>query len=233
MNLLKVRVQAAENAAAVLYRRIVAMRDDSGRYRRPRMKTGNAAADAFFNFESPWLVAGGPSGSRSWRKAGKTTAPLTIENIAKLPQEIQAVVWILIEHVQDKPFSKAPADIVLKALNRRVAALGNSSQARLRPPWFLLASGPIERFIAESLLAYLCHFAEEPRLVHHKPLAICDNCRGLFLKRKTNQKQCSDKCRFDSWRRAKAKEDPDYWKDKAAASRAVRKVQKRARQKQV
>lgn len=230
MNLFEVKIQAVANVAEHLYIYIISMRDEPAIWLELETE----------NYEwKPARVAQmrttyGPVRTRARSKRAKPRPPLTLESIQHLPEAVQAVVLILMEHSQDKPFSQPPVDIIFKTLNQRfndIHARSCVSPMVTDPPWYLLLWAPVDLFIAQDLVTYLNYFAEEPRLVKHKPFGFCTTCRSLFLKSRTDQNFCSSDCRQISFRAKKSKEDPKYWAKAAARSRAARAAMRKARRK--
>ena len=108
---------------------------------------------------------------------------------------------------------------VKRALNSRVSRVALGSLSFVRGPWYVApTAGPL-RLLADGLVRYLAALAEEPRLVAHNPLGLCEHCGGLFLKRKARQRFGSGKCKFAAWAALKGSK---YFADKAHRNRQAK-----------
>jgi hypothetical protein len=96
----------------------------------------------------------------------------------------------------------------------------------------LVYSADLIRAMAEMFLRYLDCFAQDPTLSKNSPIAICRECQKMFVRKKTHQRFCSDKCRGAVWRRMKKQKDVHYFARKAKSARDAKKAMKKARQSQ-
>jgi len=154
----------------------------------------------------------------------------------ELSEDLQAIVGILRAHLQWDPPGEAAALLwlndaehpLLPALDRLRGILNSpiekvhlAALAFMPHLWCVLPSGPRIRSAGEALVRFLAMFGEEPRLARQNPLAICPECDGIFVKRKSHQKHCDSKCRFASWARRKLAKSPRYFAKKEASRRKL------------
>jgi hypothetical protein len=154
----------------------------------------------------------GPSGDPRYRQWLRLAGPFGGRRSPKYSRELQAVVDILRAHTTGAEFADDDLQTMHAILNKRITKVWKSLADEGN---YIVAEGPRIRFVAEALLLYMQHSAENSL---SGPLAICSNCDGLFLIQRSGQKACSDKCRFEEWRR----KDPDYWKHRHAKPRKKR-----------
>jgi hypothetical protein len=146
----------------------------------------------------------GPSRDPQNKRWLKLAGPIGGQRSPKFAPDLQVIVNILRAHVLKRPFADCDMDSIHKILNKRVTRIRRFTTIG---DYYLIPEGPRVRFAAEELLRYMQHSAENSV---SGSIAVCPNCDGLFLIQRLGQKTCSDKCRFEEWR----KNDPEYWKNR-------------------
>ena len=144
----------------------------------------------------------------------------------QLAPELQDICELAKAHIRNESFQWEHLHSLRRSLNSRITHVIPSQTAyqdRSMGAWYIQVRGKGVRFAAERLLRYLRHFEEERRLSKTKPVGVCPSCDGLFLKFRSNQKYCSDKCRFEVW----TKEHPGYWHGLAETHAEQRKTKER------
>jgi hypothetical protein len=82
-----------------------------------------------------------------------------------------------------------------------------SDEPARRPPVHMHSA----RGLADELNRYLKCFYEAPILEKEIPIAVCVQCKRLFMRSRSDAECCSLKCKTERWNEAKRKEDPEYW----------------------
>ena len=72
----------------------------------------------------------------------------------------------------------------------------------------------IHRIYVDYLMKYLDCFTLTPELEKDNPVGYC-KCESVFMKKRSDQRFCSAKCREKSWRTDKKEEDPGFFAKKA------------------
>ena len=79
------------------------------------------------------------------------------------------------------------------------------------------------RPLAEAAIDYINTLQEAPESLRPlAPVAICLNCHGIFMKKRTDQKYCTKQCKFTAWASEKGNK---YFAEKAKRNRLAKKNQ--------
>ena len=79
------------------------------------------------------------------------------------------------------------------------------------------------RPLAEAAVDYINTLQEAPESLRPlAPVAICLNCHGIFIKKRTDQKYCTKQCKFTAWANEKGNK---YFAEKAKRNRLAKKNQ--------
>lgn len=213
MNLLKVRIAEVKSLAAQLYRNLDLAADDAA----PEYVASDGLTARF----EPGIRL-----SALKRRAPALELLRPNPRQCLRPSDITCDAWvsvygILRAVVMNEPVRPGDIEPFILGLDCPVFDLSIETQ-----PLKISARYSMERLIGEQVLRFLGTLAADPRLSEFNPFGICPTCEGLFLKAKHSQVCCSNACYLKHWNSAKIQEDPRYFANKAAQSRAVKKRQR-------
>jgi hypothetical protein len=139
------------------------------------------------------------------------------ENQIRERSDWKAIISILRSCIRQTP----PSDSDLKLLNRAIKAQAFTLTAERRSGAIRIGMWGKLSVIAYHMAYYVNCLAEDTRLGNYQPLGACVRCDAIFMKRRTDQEFCSNRCRSEAWAAEKGK---DYFSQKARESRAARKA---------
>jgi hypothetical protein len=145
--------------------------------------------------------------TRNWFRHGAIT-PEQIKGIGEHSPGHGAICRILQARAAGEPIAKADLESLQDSLNCRPVTLCSPDGRRIEQD-----DPQYDRAATEILIQYL-----DSLMWSHvsDAIGICDACRGLFLRIKTNQSVCSKACRLESLKRV------GYWSPEKRQARWIR-----------
>jgi hypothetical protein len=133
-------------------------------------------------------------------------------------------------------YDEADLSALKEALNLSISSVwqGPVDHACYRP-WHLMLNGPPLRIAAEMLLEFTHMLVSNHDITgkrpvfglhEYNPIAVCENCNGLFIRTRADGKYCSVPCRSAAFNQRMGKE---YFAEKQRDSREAKRKQKEAR----